>query len=120
MMTVNRTQVKGMDARTGKPLTGVSHLKQSIEMILTTLIGTRVMRRDFGSTIPELVDAPANSKTVLLVYSSIAVALKKFEPRFKLTRVYADFDGQTLSGKALFTIEGDYLGEKVIINDISL
>jgi phage baseplate assembly protein W len=118
-MKVNRTQVKGMDARTGKPLTGVAHLKQSIEMIVTTLIGTRVMRRDFGSTIPALIDAPANKKTVLTVYAAIALALKQFEPRLKLTRVYAEFDDLALAGKTVFSIEGEYLGEKVS-TDITL
>lgn len=120
MTVINRTQSKGMDARTGKSLSGVAHLKQSIEMILTTLIGTRIMRREFGSTVPGLIDAPANNKTVLLVYSAIAQALKKFEPRFKLTRVYAEFDSQALTGKTAFNIEGDYLGEKITINDITL
>ncbi|HCF6085938.1 TPA: phage baseplate protein, partial [Pseudomonas aeruginosa] len=34
----------GLDRRTGQPLSGVAHLKQSIEDILTTPLGTRRMR----------------------------------------------------------------------------
>ncbi|NBO96416.1 MAG: phage baseplate protein, partial [Betaproteobacteria bacterium] len=39
----------GINAQTGQPLAGIDHLRQSIRDILTTRIGTRVMRRDYGS-----------------------------------------------------------------------
>ncbi len=48
----------GMNAATGRNLTGLDHLHQSIADILSTPIGTRVMRRDYGSRLPELIDAP--------------------------------------------------------------
>ena len=34
-----------------------AHLNQSIADILTTPIGTRVMRPDYGSNIPRLIDS---------------------------------------------------------------
>jgi phage baseplate assembly protein W len=98
-------QSQGMDAKTGKLLTGIDHLKQSITQILTTRVGTRVMRRSFGSTVPELLDSPLNPQTVLLTYASVAVSLREFEPRFKLSRVFKEAD--------FFRIEGDFLGEKI-------
>lgn len=120
MAQINRIQTQGMDANTGKLLTGVAHLKQSIQQILTTRIGTRVMRRKFGSTVPDLIDAPANQKTLMQFYAAIAVAIRDFEPRLKLTRIYSDFDSNLKNGKAVFVIEGDYLGEKITINDVTL
>ncbi|MBD3768115.1 MAG: GPW/gp25 family protein [Gammaproteobacteria bacterium] len=48
----------GINAQTGKPLSGIDHLRQSISDILTTRVGTRVMRRDYGSQLPELADNP--------------------------------------------------------------
>ena len=36
------------------------HIDQSIGDILSTPIGTRVMRPDYGSRIPRLVDRPIN------------------------------------------------------------
>ena len=48
----------GINAQTGQPLAGIDHLRQSIRDILTTRIGTRVMREDFGSLIPDLIDYP--------------------------------------------------------------
>lgn len=41
--------MRGMNSETGKTISGIEHLKQSIVDILTTPVGTRVMRRDYGS-----------------------------------------------------------------------
>ncbi|MCP3965628.1 MAG: phage baseplate protein, partial [Lentisphaerae bacterium] len=75
----------GIDKTTGRYLSGLDHLKQSITDILTTPIGSRVMRREYGSRLPRLVDAPLNSSTLVDLYSATAEALQRWEPRFKLT-----------------------------------
>lgn len=79
--------MRGMNVETGKSLSGREHLLQSIGDILRTPIGSRVMRRDYGSRIPELMDAPINPDTILEVYVAVAEALDKWEPRFKLESV---------------------------------
>lgn len=76
----------GIDRRTGRPLTGWAHVQQSIEVILTTPIGSRVMRRDFGSALFDLIDAKMTRRRVLALYAAAAVALRRWEPRFRLTR----------------------------------
>lgn len=76
----------GVNAETGKELTDWEHVKQSIRIILTTPIGSRVMRRDFGSNLPDLVDRKLTPRGVLAVYSATALALVKWEPRFLLTK----------------------------------
>lgn len=83
----------GMSATTGKPLAGDAHLVQSIADILTTPIGTRVMRRDYGSALFELLDAPLNALTRLRLFAASADALRRWEPRIRLTRV-ALIDGE--------------------------
>lgn len=77
----------GASRITGQPLSGDAHLAQSIVDILTTPIGTRVLRRDYGSRVPQLIDAPLNGSTVVEVYGAIAEALDKWEPRVRLDRV---------------------------------
>lgn len=74
----------GFDRRTGRLLRGWDHVRQSIEVILTTPIGSRVMRRDFGSRLPDLVDAKLTRSRVLAVYSAAAEAIEAWEPRFRL------------------------------------
>lgn len=79
--------MSGMNAQTGAPITGLDHLRQSVSDILTTPRGSRVMRRDYGSLVPLLVDAPANEVTTLLFTAVVADALAKWEPRIALDRV---------------------------------
>lgn len=74
----------GTSAANGQVLTDWAHTQQSIEIILTTPIGSRVMRRDFGSNIPDLVDNKMTPKRILEVYSAAAQAILKWEPRFRM------------------------------------
>lgn len=75
----------GMNAHTGKCLNGIEHIRQSIADILTTPLGNRVMRRDYGSLLPELIDQPLNGATTLRAYSATVVALMKWEPRIRVS-----------------------------------
>lgn len=79
--------MRGMDVRTGKPLDGLAHLRQSIADILGTPIGSRVGRRDYGSLLFELLDQPMNGAGRLRLYAATAIALARWEPRLKLGRV---------------------------------
>lgn len=74
----------GVNAATGAALTGWQHVQQSIKKILTTPIGSRVMRREFGSDLPDLVDTKMNQRNVLAVYSAAATAVARWEPRFRM------------------------------------
>lgn len=77
-----------MQVNTGRMIPSeFEHIKQSIADILTTLINTRLMRREYGSVLPELIDHPLNPKTVLRLYAAIAIAIIRWEPRFQLTGV---------------------------------
>lgn len=42
------------------------------------------MRRDYGSRLPRLVDAPMNQETKLDIFAATAEAIQKWEPRFDL------------------------------------
>lgn len=77
----------GMNLQTGETIKGLAHLRQSIADILTTPIGTRVMRRDYGSLLFDLIDQPDNGSTQVRLYAATAAALLRWEPRIKLTQV---------------------------------
>ncbi|MEO1819466.1 GPW/gp25 family protein [Pseudomonas sp.] len=89
---------------TGKPISGLEHLRQSIADIITTPIGTRVMRRDYGSLAPSLIDAPQNNATTVRLYSAITSALMRWEPRVRLSRVAIT---HTAAGAAVLDLEGE-------------
>ena len=96
----------GISATTGKRLTGIDHLRQSIRDILTTPIGSRVMRRDYGSRLFALIDAPMNRSTLLDIYAATAEAIARWEPRFKLQRVVA---ASASPGRVVLDMTGEYL-----------
>lgn len=97
----------GMNMTTGRAIDGVSHLRQSIARIITTPIGSRLMRREFGSLVPELVDQPTNSATVVRLYAAAAGALIKWEPRIRLSRIQVV--AATESGSLELALEGIYV-----------
>ena len=82
--------MRGMSTITGKAISGVAHLRQSVVDILTTPIGTRVMRRDYGSRLFELIDAPLNQATLVQLYAAVAGALDRWEPRIVVQRINAE------------------------------
>lgn len=94
----------GMSATTGKPLSGNAHLAQSIASILSTPLGSRVMRRDYGSLLFDLLDQPINAALPMLLRAATAGALRRWEPRLRLTRVR--IDGEPQAGTLQLTIEG--------------
>lgn len=93
----------GTDARTGRQLEGEAHLRQSIADILTTPVGTRVMRRDYGSVLPELIDQPFNGATRMRMYGATATALMRWEPRIRVTRI--DLTPGTEPGQFVLDLE---------------
>lgn len=76
----------GVSRSSGKPLSDWDHVAQSIAVILTTPIGSRVMRRDFGSEMFDLIDAKMTPRTILAIYGAAATAIARWEPRFRLER----------------------------------
>jgi len=88
--------MNGVNNRTGKRLSGVAHLRQSVSDILTTPIGSRVLVRDYGSDLFSLVDNPRDDLTRLQIIAASATALARWETRLKVTRVLVSFpDGES-------------------------
>lgn len=94
----------GIDANTGAAIEGEAHLAQSIARILTTPLGSRVQRRDFGSLLPELIDQPFNATTRTQLYGATASALSRWESRLELTRV--SLAAGEHAGAFVLTLEG--------------
>ena len=95
--------MQGMNAQTGRTITAAGHLGQSVADILTTPIGTRVMRREYGSQLVDLIDQPGNPATRLLCYAAIAMAVMRWEPRIRISRV--QLTDASMAGQFALTIE---------------
>jgi phage baseplate assembly protein W len=109
----------GINATDGKRLSGINHLRQSIRDILTTPVGTRVMRRAYGSRLFQLVDAPMNRATLLQLYAATFEALAQWEPRIKAQKVLAT---AAAPGRVTLEVEGIYLpdGQAVTVSGIEV
>ncbi len=99
--------MRGFDALTGRFLDDLDHLRQSIKIILSTRVGTRVERRPFGSRLPELIDSPVTPDRRLAFVAETARALDAWEPRIRLTRV--EVTQVTSDGGLWLNLEGVYL-----------
>ena len=103
--------MRGTNATTGQPIDGVDHLRQSVADILTTPIGSRLMRREYGSRIPALIDQP--------VYAAAAEALMRWEPRIRLQQLRTN---RSRAGQLVIEVQGQYLvdGTAVTLDPIPL
>lgn len=111
--------MNGMDNLTGKPLVGLAHLRQSIADILTTPIGSRVMRRDYGSRIFQRIDAPLTGELVAEIYADVVEALFNYEPRLEVSNVSVV---SINDGKIVLDLEGKYLpsGENIQLKNLTI
>ena len=76
-----------MNSTTGTHITDAAHIQQSIADILTTPIGSRIMREEYGSLLPELTDEPLTEATLLQAYAAIVMAIQQWEPRVLLENI---------------------------------
>lgn len=97
-----------MNRSTGRRIGPIEHLQQSVGDILTTPIGSRAMRRDYGSLAFDLLDQPDNELTRTKLIASGAAALMRWEPRLQAVRLRIE---RSKPGKATITVEGSMLSE---------
>ncbi|WP_429178594.1 GPW/gp25 family protein [Aeromonas salmonicida] len=77
----------GMNAATGRAISATNHIIQSVRDILITPVGSRVMRRDYGSELFYLIDQPQHQATRLRLMAATVQALINWEPRITITKV---------------------------------
>ena len=70
------------------------------------------MRRDYGSRLFALVDAPLNQTTKVDLYAATAEALRKWEPRLKVTSVKTK---SLVPGRVELELYGTYGGTAVFL-----
>jgi phage baseplate assembly protein W len=97
--------MQGMNRNTGKSLAGMAHLRQSIQDILTTSVGERLICRDYGAKVFAYVDQPLNDSLTLEIMAAVANALHDFEPRIQLKKVGVH---KSEAGHLTLQLEGTY------------
>lgn len=81
-MIINSTST-GISSADCRLISDSDHIRQSIVDILSTPVGTRVMRPEYGSRLFELVDRPISQGLLADIYAETFQAILKWEPRIK-------------------------------------
>lgn len=77
----------GMNSQTGLSISEVEHIRQSVRDILVTPVGSRVMRREYGSLLSALIDQPQTPALRLQIMSACYSAIQRWEPRVSLSTI---------------------------------
>ena len=99
----------GVDRHTGLVIDNFTSALQGIEVILSTRIGSRVMRREFGGGVAELLGRLVTPSLFAAFQQLIATAIDLWEPRFEVRRITPMGTADDIRlGKVGFRFEVDY------------
>jgi hypothetical protein len=93
----NKTSDVGM-------LSDVDDIQSSLEILLTTRPGGRVMRPDYGCNLDELVFEPLTTTFKTYIKDLISTAILYYEPRIEVNSIDLDDTGE-LEGRILIVID---------------
>ncbi|HTW99883.1 MAG TPA: GPW/gp25 family protein [Acidimicrobiales bacterium] len=91
-------------------VSGNREIQEAVRLILSTAIGERPMRPDFGCGIHDHVFASADATTAGLISYEVKRSLARWEPRIKVGDVIVSIDEITKSTMYIdirYTIRGD-------------
>ena len=105
----------GMNSQTGLSISEADHIRQSVRDILVTPVGSRVMRREYGSLLSALIDQPQTPALRLQIMAACYSAIQKWEPRVSLSTItfergeddgalYVDISGTRSTSNQPFTL----------------
>jgi phage baseplate assembly protein W len=91
-------------------VTGNKEIEQAIRLILSTAMGERPMRPEFGCGIHDHVFASADATTAGLISYEVKRALARWEPRITVSDVVVSIDSTTKSTMYIdvrYSVRGD-------------
>ena len=105
----------GMNRNSGLAIRDSEHISQSMRDILLTPVGSRVMRREYGSLLSALIDMQQTPALRLQIMVACYSAIQKWEPRVDLSTItfersetdgglYVDITGTRSTGGQPFSI----------------
>lgn len=85
-------------------LSDADDIKSSLEILLSTRPGERVMRPDYGCNLDELVFEPLTTTFKTYIKDLISTAILYYEPRIEVNNIDLDDTGE-LEGRILIVID---------------
>ena len=93
----NKTQRVGM-------LSDEEDIRSSLEILLSTRQGERVLRPDYGCNLDELVFEPLTTTFKTYIKDLISTAILYYEPRISVDKIELDDTGE-MEGRILISID---------------
>mgnify|MGYP000147356104 CR=1 FL=1 len=101
--------MSGVDRHSGKLIGNFDSALQSIEVVFTTRIGERVMRRHFGAGLAELLGRATTPALFAAWQLLVAIGIDLWEPRFRVRGVYVSATSSALAlGTTGIRVEVDW------------
>lgn len=72
-----------------------ANVAQSVELLLRTAAGERLMRPEFGTTVPSMVFEADSEQHLFQLEQALQDALRRWEPRVEVEEVRADPDQES-------------------------
>lgn len=92
-------------SRKGVEMTeGNEDIQRSLEILLTTMKGERVMQPKYGCNMDEMIFQPLDTTTKTIIRDKIRIAILYFESRIDLVNIQFDFSKEQ-EGEVLIRIE---------------
>jgi phage baseplate assembly protein W len=98
-----------IDRRTGAVIDDWRSVLQSLEILVSTRLGERVMREYVGSLNPGLLGRNFTTAPVLRFFYAMLLMIELWEPRFDVTRIAYESKGGEREGKGAFLISGQFM-----------
>ncbi|MCJ8517825.1 phage baseplate assembly protein W [Pseudorhizobium tarimense] len=99
----------GIDRRTGAVINNLSSAFQGVEVTLTTPLASRVMRREFGAGVVDILGRAITPTLFATWMQLVATAIDIWEARFAVRRIVPTGSTDEIrTGRAGLLIEADY------------
>jgi phage baseplate assembly protein W len=85
-------------------LSDKADIQSSLEILLSTRQGERVLRYDYGCNLDELVFEPLTTTFKTYIKDLISTAILYYEPRIQVNKIELDDTGE-LEGKILISVD---------------
>ena len=79
-------------------------INRSLQILLTTTVGERIMQPKYGCNMEELLFEPLNTSTKTIIIDKIKTAILYFEPRIDAKSIFLNTQNE-LEGEVLVEIE---------------
>ncbi|MCF1502908.1 GPW/gp25 family protein [Afifella sp. H1R] len=99
----------GIDRRTGQVIDNLTSAYQGVEVTLSTRLGSRIMRREFGGGVAELLGRAMTPALFEAFRQLIGTAIDLWEPRFRVRKISLSGSVEQIrAGRAGMIFEVDY------------